>query len=566
MRRFHWLSWFTLTVALLVSAILVVPGVQVREYHTDPVTGVPRPTYDVVFSHGWPFEYMRSPIYGGRFFSDRLEWIWHKAWPIHANTYDFRFGNLLTDLLICFVIASAAVLAITLWRKRESNTWYTFTIKKLLLGTALTALILYWYLSHATDRALEIASDDEFRTGGSGGVYPQIEYVYRGPKWLRRLAGKKWSMFCQHRTSVYLTPTIVDQLSVSHSPAINKIRRAESIECKCKSEQLVRILRNLQQLRHLTELKITLNDKSGFGQIDLSQIKTSTANKDEARSSLENNHHDQRPGLVSTEELARLTNLTSLSITKMKESGKGLKDGLSNLSRLSQLKSFELSASNLFIEDIQFISQFDSLERVKLQITATDEEQAAFESRHPQLRIKWQRLMGEGYLDDQAVLRRRFQQELEEDLNIIAYPQHLTIKEQLKSTHLKFLQNQVLGSYVEQLTCLELGKVDSVKTVKTLIRRCKKLESLQVPEVSFSTDELAKLPKGILFLGIRQGDLTIVDFQELISKLPTDGGLEIYQSSFTREQALKIHESAPDFPLTVYGLAPSGSSPIIYDW
>ena len=175
--------------------------------------------------------------------------------------------------------------------------------------------------------------------------------------------------------------------------------------------------------------------------------------------------------------------------------------------------------------------------------------------------------MGEGHLDDQAVIRRRFQQELEEDLNIIAYPQHLTIKEQLKSTHLKFLQNQVLGSYVEQLTCLKLGKVDSVKTVKTLIRRCKKLESLQVPEVSFSADELAMLPKGILFLGIRQGDLTIVDFQELISKLPTDGGLEIYQSSFTREQALKIHESAPDFPLTVYGLAPSGSSqPIIYDW
>ena len=87
----------------------------------------------------------------------------------------------------------------------------------------------------------------------------------------------------------------------------------------------------------MTELKITLNDKSGFGQIDLSQIKTSTANKDEARSSLENNHHDQRPGLVITEELARLTNLTSLSITKMKESGKGLKDGLSNLSRLSAI-------------------------------------------------------------------------------------------------------------------------------------------------------------------------------------------------------------------------------------
>ena len=38
MRRFHWLSWFTLTVALLVSAILVVPGVQVREYHAHPVT------------------------------------------------------------------------------------------------------------------------------------------------------------------------------------------------------------------------------------------------------------------------------------------------------------------------------------------------------------------------------------------------------------------------------------------------------------------------------------------------------------------------------------------------
>ena len=588
--RISWLS----RIVLVVSVILVLPGIQDREYHKHPITGKPgTTTYDIVFTHGWPLEYMKSPANGDRFTVSGVEWLWFKAWPLHGNGYNFRWRHLLVDVLCCWLMVVAANWLTNFWfrqtSKRKGRAWHSFTTLSLMIATAVIAYGISWYSSHATDKAIEVESDSEFNWAGIGGPYPLFEYNYRAPMWLRRLTGTDLMSVCSHRTTVRLytnkfTNSLINELVEENSTAVEKLRRAEYISCHCDRQLLDDVLKNLKKLPRLQTLEIGLWHWPPISSHDLQILRNSDAPPTPSTLTYprvtKRRHHgtggdiDPLLGDTAIETLSAFPKLRNLTLLDSNL----VADDLLRLSSLTSLKYLEFTGRDIFIEDIVSLVRFRNLKRVKLSISATDTELEEFQNRFPNLQLEWKT---SDKISDLDMIEARFQRAANEPLEVDATVNGISICENnpsdsesepgtLKSQHLVFLKDEILKQHLEQIECLSLGKVDTSETALELISHCKRLKQLEAPKISFPIQQLIALPNEIDWLHIQQGDLTVKDLQQLISKLPR-GTLKIRESVMTAADAKSIQEISPDCNLMVFGKKLPGADPwddgpVIHEW
>ena len=532
-----WPSRIVLVTITLVVIILSVPGIQIPKFHTKP-GAIDWPSSDVYFSHGWPLEYMRSPTNTKRFDHSKIEWLWSNAWPVHGNLYDFRLTNLFVDILCgCLMIFVATWLTNRWWGRAEKGkrAWHSFTIKNLMTAAALIAfgvVCFSWYSSHAKDKAIEDASDYDFRWSGTvSPVDPQIEYSYQGPMWLRRLTSSEILSVFYHRTKIKFVPAY--KLAEENSQEILKLKHAESISCNCSAWHLHGFLKSLNQLQKLNSLHLTLHERR-FGAIVPADFKF-THPKVTGGPGYPSN--GPMFGEKEIEFLSSFSNLTHLHLS----GGNLSKASLKKLSQLSSIEYLEFKSVDLFIEDIECLSQFKNLKEVKLAITATGKELQEFDAKHSHLQIHVMNA-----LSDNRVLAARFERATNGAIvihrNNVHHDDLNLEKVALKSEHLVFFKDPVLERFFAQVASLSLGEVDSFKTVMEIINRCSTLYSLD----------------------IHQGELTLAELRQLIARKPEY--LTIVESTMTRNDALSLLKIAPDCQLTVWGIASTNKgAPLIYE-
>ena len=561
----RWPLRVVLATAVVVATVLVLPGIRTAESRTEIVES-PNQYSSNVFVHGWPLEYMRTPASRAESPATEVEWLTLDAWPIHGNYQEFRVYNLLVDLVLCSLLVVVVTWLANVWlhrkAKQKGRNWYSFTTLNLLMLTTVIGMCIpcyFWHRDHVESKELEVASENSLRIMGSGGTDPQIEYVYRGPVWLRRLAGSSYLSFCYHRTSVQLGAVLLAEFSEENSQAIQKYRRAESVSCSyCLSArfQETELQQALTALRSLPKLKkLQIEKAGGFGVVGARPKKYPSVSGMKRYPVLD-------PVVIV--ELEKFSELESLELSLVDISAADL----ASLSKLSNLKHLEFSGAGIFIEDLEPLEHLDKLKTVKLAITATCEELDDFQTKHSRLILLDRPILPFQPVDSDVIMAR-FERATNGQLSPAASREGFTIDNALlQRQHLTFLEDEILSRYISQITSLELGEVDSRETALELIKSCQSLSNLTVPQVTFSIEDFETMPRNIETLRIRQGKLTVADCQKLISKIP-QGDLTITESLFTVADAKLIQNTAPECYLTILGPIPPGGEywdmPVIYE-
>ncbi|MHC4398592.1 MAG: hypothetical protein ACYTG0_02825 [Planctomycetota bacterium] len=201
-------SWYRLhvsTICMLVPAaavlvLLVVPGDVVEKWSVN--VGVSWRT-ERTFEHGWPWVCLRRTATWPRgaepeYPVSGIPWLFRSAWSFQGDGREFRPWVLALDILVGLVVLSL-VAAAAEWRRRRHRRIWQFSVAEMLTVTCLVAAGLAWYQynKQVYQHEMKIAS------AGDQPDRRRADFVltrYRGPVWLRKLAGE-WNLRWLHRVT-----------------------------------------------------------------------------------------------------------------------------------------------------------------------------------------------------------------------------------------------------------------------------------------------------------------------------------------------------------------------------
>jgi hypothetical protein len=563
--RLHWLSWIVLFLMTAAMTVIIVPGSTGRSVEYERRQCLNMHTgefywtdYDYIevstWIHGWPIEYLR------RSFSERgylidfdgrpIAWTSLSAWDVSGTVYAFDPYKLSADLIIGAVVIMVAVAACEAWRRRR-NGW-RFSLLDVGVFATLVCLVFGWWQYHVQTRTTEQSIVASMTARGSFSKpltastdSPRAHFDYSGPKWLKRLVGNPELLrFCHHVVALQLDANL---LSTDDLREIRQLTYVESVQLgNSLTETLVDAFARLPRLQELDGTGFRFGGGEPF-----------------------------TDPIVTTFELPLIARLPKLKVLKLGKCKLAPND-FHILAQLPRLTTLQFSDRDCLIEDLEPLIKCNTLTVVYPDLTATQQERDAFGAAHPELQIRWPRLLGlEHFIrpdrtstawDVAAVLYQRWQDEdhLVGDQQLEPEPGSIDLTGiRLTTQRVKRLPSTALAE-VEHIA---LGEVDSSKTAMDLISQCPKLDYLYAPYVAFSVGDIFQLAelKEMEELVMQQGSLTPKEFSRL-RQLPRLKTLEIFGSSFNYQEAKQIAEAFPGAYVDVYrGFDDESNNSILYE-
>ena len=542
--RLHWLSWLTLVLMLFCMTVIVVPGISVPSNKEEQanassnglaILGLGAPSsYNDVFSHGWPCEYMRRELSTDFRFLNRIDWTSSYAWPNGNRIYSFQLTALIVDLLFAVVIVALSTVAVEFWRRRRKGS--RFSIFDLFAAAALVAVAISWYWGHANDHATESRGVQFLDSGISVTV---VEEQLDAPDWLVRLVGgERQIQFCKHVTEIAISSlTSADPPNELDAQRIEDVfecasgfKRAEVVYVNWpilpQLRSLVSDLRNIQKVKVVCapEFAIDINNQAFIGGFGYGgpALPTPSSGRCSFRY-YEHVHKLINQKVASFEMLQRLDQVKHLKTIEL-DLGYISRSAWQKLPPLSKVRSLSFASYEIFIEDLAILKRFKNLEKVSFWISAKNRALEDFQRENPHLEISWNRSID---LTDLELSNRRFtiwqmQDNIQRGETWLPECSDDSLSGQLDLKDLN-LTKQRLGMIEGDLVSiedLEIGAFDSMETVNGLVKKCPQLVSLDLSLGNFTRDHLRQLelPAGLSLI-VRQRDVTARDFIDLGKKM-----------------------------------------------
>jgi hypothetical protein len=349
-RPWYRLHVSTLLVLLLAAGLLV-------------LTVVPGDFEDMVFfdsgaffadqgrvEHGWPGVYLRRvtvyPSSGPPRPELGIPWLAEEAWELSGEQCEFWPATLALDVAAALAILAALGTAVE-WRRRRHHRAWQFSLGEILLLTLFIAGALGWWqynrLCLQRERELGSIAYPEFAIVAEG------QFDYRGPIWLRRLAGAG-NLTAFHRvTGLYLGCAALEDDNLRHH-----VQRIRALTC-------------LESL-WIDSLHVTNDGLAHVAQLpQLRELSLSTPLVTNA-------------GLTHLQALPRLEGLY-LQGTAVTD------DGMKHLSGLTNLRWLSLKGTAVSESGLTHISKLKSLEFVVLPVGVSDESIRRLEAQLPECEI-----------------------------------------------------------------------------------------------------------------------------------------------------------------------------------
>jgi len=241
LKRLHWATWVAMSVTLLALLLIMVPGeyqTQGSIYQVTPwekachqlrmdtsarkrkavEEGLSPPQFYLsvhvaAYSHGWPRPYLaRALVYdhlrqqsqpwigkkssfttwGGSAYHN-VSWSNYDNWPFSVDGWLFRPWSLILNLLVALMIVSA-VGGLVQWRIQHNGGLLRFHLADMLAIMTLIGIGLGTYLYHDSLRRREAFDGKPIAAPGFTSSDGWITYSqsYKGPVWLRKLAGNQY--------------------------------------------------------------------------------------------------------------------------------------------------------------------------------------------------------------------------------------------------------------------------------------------------------------------------------------------------------------------------------------
>jgi len=192
--RLHVSTILVLFLAAGVLVLIVLPGDMVESRMVCPGGGVL--AHQRRFEYGWPGVYPRrtevhlQPVPQQSRWG--IPWLSREAWRFSGGKCELRRAILVYDLVVVVVILAAVGGALE-WRRRRHHRVWQFRLAELLLLMLLISGALGWWQYNRACYVRELATLSASVEQVQNDYFVNGHYVagtrYRGPVWLRRLAG-----------------------------------------------------------------------------------------------------------------------------------------------------------------------------------------------------------------------------------------------------------------------------------------------------------------------------------------------------------------------------------------
>jgi len=188
--RLHLSTILMLIFAAVVLVLLVVPGDPSELLLFDSGAYFFEETR---FEHGWPAVYLCREVVDANSSGDQLDtrfpWLSNQAWRYTDSASSFRLTMLMLDLAVAIGILVALCAAVE-WRRRRHRRVWQFSLAEVLLLTFLISGALSWHRHNLLRHRREKGAVAVYNGFDNDSVKGPMGYMmYRGPVWLRKLAG-----------------------------------------------------------------------------------------------------------------------------------------------------------------------------------------------------------------------------------------------------------------------------------------------------------------------------------------------------------------------------------------